>query len=299
MNTAQLRAGALCLTAVLMVACGSPDPVAPERYVDTDALMQLMQDNLSGADALRKVADIDHSRLGHAAGSPMPPARVLMFSDPRLDTALLQLNPLTGLDLPLRILAFEQASDRSAKVIYNAFDYLVSRYRLDAEQTGALRQSYAEAVATVTQGLPGDAFTAFDRDQMQPDGIITIRSPYGFENTLGRVNAVIDSQSDAIRFGVVDFQANARALGIELPPAYLILFGAPGPGGKAMASSPTLGLDAFCQKLLVWQDAAGQTYLSFNDLHDLAERQEAKKSLALWVINFRLTSFFGDALAAK
>ena len=152
-------------------------------------------------------------------------------------------------------------------------------------------------MAAVTQGLPKQVITSFTRDEMQPDGIVTIKSPYGFEETLKRVNSAIDAQNDTMHFGTVDFQANAREQGIDIPSSYMILFGGPGPGGKAMHSAPTLGLDGFCQKFLVWQDGDGRTYLSFNDLVALAERQEASKTLALRVINFRLNKTFSDALA--
>jgi uncharacterized protein (DUF302 family) len=94
----------------------------------------------------------------------------------------------------------------------------------------------------------------------------------------------------------VDFQANARGQGVERRPTYLILFGAPAPGGKAMADAPTLGLDGFCQKLLIWEDASGRILLSFNDLLALAERQGVKKSIALRVINYRLKKVFTEAL---
>ena len=76
-----------------------------------------------------------------------------------------------------------------------------------------------------------------------------------------------------MHFGAVDFRANARELGIEIAPSYLILFGGPGPGGKAMVEAPTLGLDGFCQKFLIWEDASGRINLSFNDLLALADRQ--------------------------
>ena len=74
------------------------------------------------------------------------------------------------------------------------------------------------------------------------------------------------------------------------------MFGAPAPGAKAMAKAPTLGLDAFCQKLLVWEDAAGTVRVSFNDLLALADRQGVPKSLALRVINRRLKATFSEAL---
>jgi len=229
----------------------------------------------------------------------MPPARVLIFSDSQLESELIKLNPLVALDLPLRVLAFEDASDSSSKIIYNSFDYLVSRYQLDPGYSNELREKYNEDMATATHGLPSTAVASFPSDTMSPDGIITIESPYGYEETIERVNVAINAQSDTMHFGTVDFQANARELGIEIAPSYLILFGGPGPGGKAMVEAPTLGLDGFCQKFLIWQDPSGRTHLSFNDLLRLAERQGAKKALALRVINYRLNKTFDDALASK
>ena len=291
-------AASIIVSTGLLTACGGPDPVDAKRFAESDTLVQIMNGNLSSSVALRKIAEIDHARLAQEVGSPMPPARVLIFSDTAMEAQLIKLNPLTALDLPMRLLAFESPADQSAKVIYNSFDYLVSRYELKPEETVDLRRAYESNIAALTKGVPKDALTSFVRDQMQPDGIITLQSTVGFEETLKRVNAAIDSQDDTVRFGVVDFQTGAKQLNIDIPPSHMILFGAPGPGGKAMSGAPTLGLDGFCQKFLVWQDDEGQTYLSFNDLLALAERQEASKSVALRVINFRLNKTFSDALAA-
>ena len=104
------------------------------------------------------------------------------------------------------------------------------------------------------------------------------------------------SAASRIVRGKVDFQERAKDVGIELRPARLLLFGAPAPGAKAMADAPTLGLDAFCQKLLVWEDQAGVVQVSFNDLLAIAERQGVGKSVALRVINRRLKSTFSGAL---
>lgn len=62
-----------------------------------------------------------------------------------------------------------------------------------------------------------------------------------------------------------------------------------------MSDSPTLGLDAFCHKFLLWQDSSGKTHLSFNDLLLIAERQDANKSIALRVINYRLNTLLEAA----
>ena len=97
-----------------------------------------------------------------------------------------------------------------------------------------------------------------------------------------------------MHFGAVDFDSGEGGEGAS---AHLLMFGAPGPGAKAMKSAQTLGLDGFCQKFLVWQDASGQTFLSFNDLPALAKRQGVGVSLPLRVIDYRLSSVFEDALS--
>ncbi|WP_439108066.1 DUF302 domain-containing protein [Congregibacter sp.] len=299
----QLLAAGLSLYVVFLVAsCGSKEFVDAQRYVPIDNAITLMKKSLADLDRLEEVADIDHSRLAHDAASPMPPARVLMFSDVELETELISLNPLSALDLPIRILAFEEESEKRAEygaTIYNSFEYLQSRYQLDPVETDTLRNRYEDNVARVRAGLSPESFRGFADDEMPADGIITIDSPFDFEETVERINRAIDSQGDTVRFGVVDFQANASELGLSILPSRLILFGGPGPGGKAMASAPTLGLDAFCQKFLIWQDEEGVTHLSFNDLLALAERQGVSKATALRVINFRLKKIFGDALAAE
>jgi hypothetical protein len=63
-----------------------------------------------------------------------------------------------------------------------------------------------------------------------------------------------------------------------------------------MGSAPTLGLDAFCQKLLIWQDAGGTVRVTFNDLLALAERQKVSGGIPLRLINHRLKETFSTAL---
>ena len=285
------------LLAALLGACSNDGPVPPERYAESDAMMATLRANVASATDLVEVVEIDHSRLGHEAGSPMPPARVLVFSSPRLESRLIALNPLVALELPLRVLAYEAHPGERSRVIHNRFEYLQSRYGLSGEGLDKLGQDYQQAFDQVLRGIDPGALADFAENQMQPDGIITIASPFDFEETLARVNAGIDAQSDTVRFGAVDFQAAAEKYDIQLGRSQMILFGGPGPGGKAMADAVTLGLDGFCQKFLVWEDAQGRVFLSFNDLLALAERQDVPKRLPLRVINFRLNSVFSEALA--
>ena len=101
-----------CLGASLFLqACSGGEPVAQDRYMDTDQFVSTITDNIEGDPALELIADIDHSRSGREAGSPMAPSRVVIFSDKQLEAELIQLNPLAALDLPLRVLAFESGEE--------------------------------------------------------------------------------------------------------------------------------------------------------------------------------------------
>ena len=257
-------------------------------------LFQTLEANVRANPRLQIIAEIDHSRLAAQAGSSMPPARVLIWSDPELEAAILKQAPLAAIDLPLRALAYEDEDSRSASVIANSFDYLVNRYALP-NQAG-LRDRYESAIATAMAGIPKTAIAQFLSDAMPGSGLVTLDSPFDYAITEKRIREAIDAQSDTVNFGIVDFAARSRKHGVELRPLRLILFGGPGPGGQAMSSAPTLGLDAFCQKLLVWEDADGHVHVTFNDLLAIAERQQVSVGIPLRVINWRLKSTFSDAL---
>ena len=288
---------AIPLLTIALVGCGRPEPVSAERYQGPDRLFGIVDANVAASTTLEKIVEIDHSRLGAEAGSVMPPARALIFSNPGLEATLLGVNPLIAIDLPLRVLAYEPAPGAEERVIYNSFDYLQSRYSLG--DLPELRAMFDSSMDQVLQGVEPGQIVAFANDLMRPDGIINLVSPFEFEETVERLTAAIDAQDDTVWFGRFDFQARAIAQGVDIGPALLLLFGGPAPGAKAMAGAPTLGLDAFCQKALVWEDESGTVSVSFNDLLVIAERQGVSKNVALRVISRRLDSTFQAALESE
>lgn len=279
---------------MLFLVFRKPESIAASRYVEPDRLFQTLVENVRSHPELEVIVDIDHSRLGAQAGSPMPPAHVLIWSDPRLEADILSINPVAAVDLPPRVLSYEDQATRTAAVIYSRYEFVARRHSLPMESP--LRERYESAISKVTQGIPDAAMKAFASDDMRDPGLVTLKSPHDFETTKKRIQSVVRAQSDTMDFGEVDFAARSKAHGIELRPLQLILFGGPGPGGKAMASAPTLGLDAFCQKLLIWQDQDGTVSVTFNDLQALAERQGVSIGLPLLVINRRLKQGFSRAL---
>lgn len=75
------------------------------------------------------VARVDHAAAATAAGLKLPPTQVLIFGNPALGTPLMQSNPQIGLDLPLKVLAWEDGAG-VVRVGYTAPADLVARYRI-------------------------------------------------------------------------------------------------------------------------------------------------------------------------
>lgn len=282
-------------TALLLTLAGcGREPEPNWRFALPDVQFTAVDTLVGITPGLERIAEIDHARLAADAGSPMPPARVVLFSDPALDADLLAIDRLVGVDLPFRVLAYaspEPSGDGS--VAFSRFDAIAARHGLadhaDLAERWNTRLDEVLAPIEPTSRHPMPAPTDVDR------GIITLDSPFDFTETRRRLMDAITAQSDTIVFTELDFAARSREHGADLPPTVLILFGAPAPGGRCMQDEPRLGLDAFCQKLLVWEDDDGVTHASFNDLLVLAERQDLDANLALGHVNGRI----GDTLAGS
>ncbi len=109
---------------------------------------------------------------------------------------------------------------------------------------------------------------------MAADGLITIPSAFGPAETMRRLEAEVKAKGMTI-FAHVDHAAGAAAAGMPLRPTDLLIFGAARGGTPLMEMAQTIGID-LPLKALIWQDAAGATWLSYNDPDWLAERHGLK-----------------------
>jgi uncharacterized protein (DUF302 family) len=171
-------------------------------------------------------------------------------------------------------------------LIWNHTDYLQSRYNIQFTQQQIER--YNQAMGRALDGIDTSNLKSFSRNEMKNNAVITLTSQLPFDDTVTQALKVISSNDDVTIFNQIDYQEVASNQGVPLKPTLLIMYGAPAPGGKAMMHAQTMGLDAFPQKLLVWEDESGEVKVSFNDLVLLAERQEVKKSLSLLMIQKRI-----------
>jgi uncharacterized protein (DUF302 family) len=105
---------------------------------------------------------------------------------------------------------------------------------------------------------------------MAADGLITIRSSYGPQDTMSRFEAEVSAKGMTV-FAQIDHAAGAAAVGLSLRPTALLIFGNANAGTPLMQSMQTIGID-LPLKALVWQDASGGTWLSYDDPSWLAKR---------------------------
>ena len=107
------------------------------------------------------------------------------------------------------------------------------------------------------------------------------------------------SQGDTKWFGDVNYTSNALTLGVKIRPTILLLFGGPARGGKAMMTSPKIGLDAFCQKLLVFENENGEVWVAYNDIVAFAKLYYSNSTKPQHLINKRLHTTFTKAVTAN
>jgi uncharacterized protein (DUF302 family) len=94
---------------------------------------------------------IDHRAGAVSAGMSLRPTEVLIFGNPKAGTPLMQAKPTIGVDLPLKVLAWEDASG-NVWPTYNDPAWLAARH--------ALGDDASEAVSGLARALAKFAETA-------------------------------------------------------------------------------------------------------------------------------------------
>jgi uncharacterized protein (DUF302 family) len=102
------------------------------------------------------------------------------------------------------------------------------------------------------------------------EGLTTIQSSFGPKATMDRVETQIQARGLNV-FARIDHAADAAEAGLPLAPTNLIIFGNARGGTPLMQSVQTVGID-LPLKILVWQDAANNTWLSYNEPNWIAQR---------------------------
>ena len=90
---------------------------------------------LFGDRGIGVAARVDHAAAAEKAGLKLNPNQVLIFGNPNLGTPLMESNPTIGIDLPLKVLSWEDDAG-TVWVAYNDPGFLSGRHAITDRDEG-------------------------------------------------------------------------------------------------------------------------------------------------------------------
>jgi uncharacterized protein (DUF302 family) len=97
-------------------------------------------------------ARIDHAAAAHSVGLELRPTEVLVFGSPRAGTLLMQAAQTIGIDLPIKVLVWQDNEQRTW-LSYSDPGFLVERHQ--ARGTGTVVAAMSAALAEVARDAAG------------------------------------------------------------------------------------------------------------------------------------------------
>ena len=110
-----------------------------------------------------------------------------------------------------------------------------------------------------------------------PDGVVTKTSGRPVPETLERLQVAVQEQGLMV-FALVDHSGQAAKAGLAMPDTKLLIFGSPAGGTPIMLAAPLAALD-LPLKVLVWENPAGGSFVSYLDPAYLGERHHLTDDL--------------------
>ena len=112
----------------------------------------------------------------------------------------------------------------------------------------------------------------FSTATIAADGVINVISKHDVPTTADRLEKTLKAKGMTV-FIRIDHTAGAAKVGKTLRPTQLVVFGNPKVGTPLMLCGQSVAID-LPQKALIWEDANGSVWLSYNDPMYLAKRHD-------------------------
>ena len=108
-------------------------------------------------------------------------------------------------------------------------------------------------------------------------GIIDTPSNHSVDETVERLKGILQAKGVTL-FALVDHSGEAEKVGMKMSPTKLLIFGSPKAGTPVMLAAPSSAID-LPLKILVWEDAQGKVWVTYNRLTYLQERHGIPQEL--------------------
>jgi len=239
-----------------------------------DSTVSRLEAQLSQQDKISIFAKIEHHKNAEKADLKLSEKTVFIFGNPKQGSLLMQMDQVTGLDLPLKMLVYKEG-DKTI-ITYSSTNYLKKRYELKKAKNLKNTERALKEIASKVSGSKVKKSGKFLLDKHQ--GIKSEISEFDFETTYKRLVSAIEDNPNLNIFSEIDHFKNGENVAIGLRPTRLIVFGNPKIGTPIMQESAKIALE-LPVKILVWRDEAGVVKISYNDPAFLAERFKLTKNI--------------------
>ena len=137
-----LKAGVIAMTMATATLANAGELIVKQSAHSVDVTLDRLTAAVEGAGA-KVFSRVDHAKGAASVDQELRPTQMLMLGNPKLGTPAMLLNQTAGLDLPLRVVAYE---DEAGKVFvaYHPPSNLSANHGLPAD---------AEVIAKITGAL--------------------------------------------------------------------------------------------------------------------------------------------------
>jgi uncharacterized protein (DUF302 family) len=108
-------------------------------------------------------------------------------------------------------------------------------------------------------------------------GIVDTPSNYSVDETVEKLKGILRDKGISL-FALVDHSGEAEKVGMKMRPTKLLIFGNPKGGTPVMLAAPSIAID-LPLKVLVWEDAQGKVWASYNSPEYLKQRHAVPDEL--------------------
>jgi len=234
------------------------------------------------------VAEIDHSAAASSVGLTLRPTRVIIFGNPQGGTQLMLDDQRIGIDLPLKMLIYEN-DEGNFNVAYYDGSTLTDRYDVEVE---TVEDNINTALNAISAGekikdpiIVTDSF----------DDLIVQQTTMSVTETIDSLQVFLMDNGFNIP-ALVKHDVAAAGVGLDLRPTQVIIFGKPEVGTLLMQSNNQIGID-LPLKILAWEDEDGNTNVGYYNASFLADRHDINdRNDTVEGINAALTNIISTVL---
>jgi len=109
------------------------------------------------------------------------------------------------------------------------------------------------------------------------NGITDKPTSHSVDETVEKLKGMLRDKGIML-FAVIDHSGEAEKAGIKMRPTKLLIFGSPKAGTPLMLAAPSSAID-LPLKILIWEDAWGKVWVSYNSPAYLQERHNLPQQL--------------------